>query len=159
MRLMIVLLMLAVGAAPSFAAEPMRISASVSCDDKVVAEKLAGAVNAELSKASGYQIVDKLPQSKLMLYANKDVKDRKNPNGWSIAIVHVSNVDTYFLASKLLKSEQTDVVAVKPMLTQMVNEEGFITHLNVAHIDEMSDANVAAVAHMVVENFLAKLPK
>lgn len=159
MRMMVVLLMLALGGAPALAADPVRVSVSVSADDKVVGEKLAGAVNAELSKATGYLVVDKLPQATLVLYANRDVNSRKNPDGWSISIIHVSNVDTYFLASKLLQSQQSDALAVKPMLNQMVNEPGFVTHVNVAHFDEMSDANVAAMAHMVVANFLAKIPK
>ena len=159
MRMVIALLVLLLGAPPSFAADPVRVSVSVSAGDKAVAEKLAGAVNAELSKASGYVIVDKLPQATLVLYANKDVNSRKNPDGWSISIIHVSNVETYFLASKLLQSEQSDVVAVKPMLNQMVNEQGFVTHVNVAHFDELTDANVATLAHLVVANFLAKIPK
>lgn len=159
MRMVIALLVLVLGAAPSIAADPVRVAASVSADDKAVAEKLAGAVNAELSKASGYVVVDKLPQATLVLYANKDVNSRKNPDGWSVSIIHVSNVETYFLASKLLQSQQSDAVAVKPMLTQMVNGQGFVTHVNVAHFDEMTDANVATLAHLVVANFLAKVPK
>lgn len=159
MRMVIALLVLVFGAAPSIAADPVRVSISVSAADKSVAEKLAGAVYAELSKAGGYQVVDKLPQATLVLYANRDVNSRKNPDGWSIAIVHVSNVETYFLASKLLQSEQSDAVAVKPMLNQMVNEQGFVTHVNVAHFDELTGANIAALAHLAVENFLTKIAK
>jgi hypothetical protein len=157
--MVIALLMLALGAVPALAAEPVRVAASVSANDKAVAEKLAGAVNAELSKATGYLVVDKLPQATLVLYANRDVNSLKNPDGWSISVIHVSNVDTYFLASKLLQSQQSDAVAVQPMLNQMLSQPGFVTHVNVAHFDEMSDANLAAVAHRVVADFLAKIPK
>jgi len=158
MRILCALILLVLSALPSYAADPVRVSASISCDDKAAAQKLAAAIDGELSKANGFQIVDKLPQSKLILYANKDVNDRKNPNGWSIAISHASNVETYFLASKLLQSEQSDAVAAKPILTQMVNEQGFITYLNVAHLDELTDANVAIFAHSVVTTFLSKIP-
>ena len=158
MRMIYGLVLLALLGAPCFAADKTRVSATISSDDSAAAQKIAAAVNAELAKAIDVEIVDKLPQAKLILYANRDVNN-KNPNGWSIAIAHVSNVETYYLASKLLQSEQSDAAAAKPMLAQMVNEQGFLTHLSVAHLDELSDAAVAALARSVVPTFLAKIPR
>lgn len=155
MRILSALVLLALlASSPSFAADPVRVSAAIACDDKAVAQKLATAINGELSKASGFVVVDKLPQAKLIIYAKKDEKGA----GWSIAITHLSNVESYFLAGKLLQSEQSDAVAVKPVLTQMVNKDGFLTHLDVVHFDGMTDADIATLARSVVTSFLAKIP-
>lgn len=155
MRILSALALLALLAGPSLAAaEPIRIAAAIGCDDKAIAQKMAAAINGELSKATGFQVVDKLPQSKLLIYAKKDGKG----NGWSVAITHISNVETYFLASKLLQSQQSDAVAVKPMLNQMLNKDGFLTHLDVVHFDGMADPDIAVLARSVVTDFLSRIP-
>jgi len=154
MRILSALVLLALLSFPSFAADPVRLAASVGCDDKVIAQKLAAAINAELTKVNGVQVVDKLPQSKLLVFAKKDEKG----SGWSIAITHMSNVETYFLGSKLLQSEQSDAVAVKPVLSHMVERDGFLTRLDVVHFDGMTDTDIGVLARSVVTDFLAKLP-
>jgi len=157
MRVVLSLLCLFCLASPSFAADKIRISVAITCNDREAANKLAAAFTAAFAKAPDYELVDKLPQAKLMIYANQDVNNRKNPQGWSIALARVSNVQTYFLASKLNDSQQADAVAVKPIVNGMVNEDGFLKTLNVAHLDDLSDANVQALAEVATTAFLKEM--
>ena len=154
MRIPSALVLLALLASPSFAADPVRIAVAVGCDDKAMAQKLAAAINGELAKTSGFQIVDKMPQAKLLIFAKKDEKG----DGWSIAITHMNNVETYFLGSKLMQSQQSDAVAVKPVLSQMLDRDGFLTRLDVVHFDGMGDGDMAVLARSVVTDFLSKIP-
>ena len=151
------LLCLLLTAAPSFAADKTRIAVSIICSDHDAAGRLAAAFTRAFTKAPDYELVDSLPQSKLVLYANRDANNRKNPDGWSIAIARVSNVQSYFAASKLADTQQTDALAVKPVINGMVNEDGFLKSLNVAHLDDLSDANVEALAQAVTASFLKEL--
>jgi len=157
MRFVFALLSLALVAAPSYAADKTRISVQIVCNDRDATAKLANSFTQAFAKAQDYELVDKLPQAKLMLYANKDVNSRKNPEGWSIAIAWTSNVQTYFLASKLNDSQQADAVAVKPIVTGMVNENGFIKNLTVAHVDDLSDTNVQALGELITAQFIKEM--
>jgi len=44
------------------------------------------------------------------------------------------------------------------MLNHMLAEPGLFKTVNVAHLEEMSDNNVAAFAQIVVKNFLSTVP-
>jgi hypothetical protein len=157
MRAFLALLCLLLTAAPSFAADKMRISVSIICNDHDAAGRLGAAFTRSFAKAPDYELVDTLPQAKLILNANRDINSRKNPEGWSIAIARVSNVQTYFAASKLADTQQADALAVKPVITGMVKEDGFLKSLNVAHLDDLSDANLEALAETVTAAFLTEI--
>ena len=157
MRAFLILLCLLLTAAPSFAADKIRISVSISCNDHDAAGRLAAAFTRAFAKAPDYELVDTLPQAKLVLYANRDANNRKNPDGWSIAIARVSNVQSYFAASKLADTQQADALAVKAVISGMLTEDGFLKSLNVAHLDDLSDANVEALAQAVSAAFLKEM--
>jgi len=157
MRVVLTVLCLLLTAFPSSAADKVRISVTVSCDDGEAAQRLAAAFKKAFDKAPDYQLVDSLPQAKLVIYANRDVNSRKNPQGWSVAIARVSNVQTYYAASKLADTQQADALAVKQIVTGMVNEEGFLKNLNVAHLDDLSDGAIETLAEVVTSAFLKDL--
>ena len=157
MRFVLTLALLAFCAAPSFAADKVRISVSISCNDHDAATRLGAAFTRAFAGAPDYELVDSLPQAKLMIMANRDANSAKNPNGWSIAAARVSNVQSYFAASKLANTQQADALAVKPVITGMVNEDGFLKSLSVAHLDDLSDTSLDALAKALTTNFLKEM--
>lgn len=157
MRTLLALLCLLFAAAPSVAADKIRVSVSIVCNDKDAAGRLAAAFTKAFAKAPDYELVDSLPQAKLMINANRDANSAKNPGGWSIAFARATNVQSYFAASKLANTQQADALAVKPVITGMVNEDGFIKSLNVAHLDDLSDATADALADAVTAAFLKEM--
>ena len=76
---------------PSFAADKIPVSMVVVCADKGVGDKFTRAMTSQFKTHADYELTDKLPKATLFVYVNQDVEDRKNPNGWSIAIAHVNN--------------------------------------------------------------------
>ena len=83
-----------------------------------------------------------------------------NPSCFSspIAIAHVSNAETYFLASKLLVETPTEDKRVKDVITAMLNEHGMLDHLNVAHMDAATDREIDLLCRSVVAAFVEKTP-
>ena len=159
MRILLLSLCLLFAAIHADAADKIRISVSIACDDHEAAAKLAAAFAKSFAEMPDYELVDSLPQAKLVLYANRDSNSAKNPQGWSVAVARVSNVQSYFAASKLENTQQTDALAVKPVITGMVNEEGFLKNLNVAHLDDLSDASIAILADAVTASFVKGMAK
>ena len=151
------LLCLLLTAAPSFAADKTRIAVSIICSDHDAAGRLAAAFTRAFTKAPDYELVDSLPQAKLVLYANRDINSRTNPAGWSIAFARVSNAQAYYAASKLADTQQSDALAVKQVITGMVGEDGFLKSLTVAHADDLSDATAQALADAVTTAFLKEV--
>lgn len=143
-----ILFCLATGAA---AAERPRFAFTVICNDAALAQVLRSGIETRLG-AANVDITDKFPTAKLFVYANRDSGDRKNPDGVSIAIAHVSNVPTAMLALSYVKREE----GMPEMLRSMLGEEGFIQHLNVAHMDTPDDAQVKEILDKLVSNFLQK---
>jgi len=133
------------------AAERPRFAFAVICNDPALAQVLRAGIETRL-KAASVDITDKLPNAKLWVYANRDTGDRKNPDGVSIAIAHVSNVQTALLALPYVKKDE----AIPETLRAMLGEEGFLQHLNVAHMDTPNDAQVKEVLDKLVSTFLQK---
>lgn len=136
----------------SWAAEPVKVAYQVICDDRAVAEQVSVAIEENL-RMFKLQVTDRLPKSKLFVYAQRDFNDRVNPEGWSFAIAHVSNTPTYYVAAKLISSNSDEVNAVKPALLSMAREDGYLTYMNVAHADRLTPENVAIIVHAVVQSF------
>jgi hypothetical protein len=145
-----VLLGLCTGA---FAAERPRFAFTVICEDARLAQVLRAGIEARLD-AANVDISEKFPVAKLFVYANRDAGDRKNPEGVSIAIAHVSNTPTALLALAYVKRQE----GMPEVLRSMLGEEGFLQHLNVAHMDTPSDAQVKEVLDKIVSTFLQKYP-
>jgi hypothetical protein len=138
-------------AANATAAERPRFGFTVICDDPALAQVLRSGIEARLG-AANVDITDKLPTAKLYVYANRDSGDRKNPEGVSIAIAHVSNVPSAVLALSYIKRQEGMPEEVRAML----GEEGFLRHLNVAHMDTPNAAQVNEVLDKLVSAFLQK---
>jgi hypothetical protein len=152
------LLALAVNASCAKADEPVKVAYKIVCSDPVASQLISDAVRTRIDAAK-LQTTDKLPFKKLFIYAQRDAGDRVNTNGWSFAIAHASNQVTYFVASKLLPANGSEVDSVKTALIGMLQEEGFLTYMNVAHVDRLDATTLSALADDFVAEFLTRLPK
>jgi hypothetical protein len=157
MRALSILLCLLLMAAPSLAAEKTRIGVTINCNEPDARNRLAAAFTKAFNKAPDYELSDSLPQARLLIYANRDTNSAKNAQGWSIAFARVSNAQSYYAASKLANTQQSDALAVKQVVGGMVNEAGFLKSLNVAHLDELSDATADALAEVVTAAFIKEM--
>lgn len=133
------------------AAEAQRLAYAVICDDAQLSEKINAGVRSRLMLAKK-EISNNYPSGKLYLYLQRDINDRKNPQGVSVAIAHVSNMQTASLALEAVRKKE----AVTAPLAAMLREEGFLQHLSVAHIDEASDDEIAGLLDSVVKTFISK---
>ena len=133
------------------AAEAQRLSYSVICDDAQLSAKIDAGVRARLMLAKK-EISNNYPSGKLYLYLQRDVNDRKNTQGVSVAIAHVSNLQTASLALEVIQKKES----VSAPLAAMLREEGFLKHLSVAHIDNATDEEITLLLDSVVKTFLSK---
>ncbi|HEY8094491.1 MAG TPA: hypothetical protein VIE65_00155 [Methylobacter sp.] len=138
----------------SLADGPIRVAYLVICDDASVSKQISTAIETRLEKAN-FEISDKLPKAKLVIYAQKDINDRINTNGWSFAVAHVTNKPTYFVAAKLLNSDSAEAKAVEPALMDILRSDGILTYLNVSHIDKLDDGTLA----ILTDNFVGEFAK
>jgi hypothetical protein len=141
----------------SWASDQTRVAYRVICEDALISEKITDAITSRINAQEELALSDEFPKAKLFVYAQQDINDRKNPNGWSFAIAHVSNIKGQYLAAKLIDSPDKGVEELKPLLVDMAREEGFLHYLNVAHVDEMTDESLGQVMDIVMANFLDKL--
>lgn len=132
-------------------AENLRLAYAVICDDPVLNEKVSLGVRRRLESAN-IEISDKFPRGKLFLYLSRDVNDRKNKDGVSIAISHVSNGQTALLALDYINKKQE----IPDKLSGMLREEGFLKHLSVAHLDEASEEELNVFLDSIVATFRKK---
>jgi hypothetical protein len=164
----IIALSLSLLAAPSFAdAQPpapatsaTRVVVNIRSDDAALGPRLQKSLEDELKLNPGYALDGRAPLGGLIIYANTDANDRKNPNGVTLAIAIVTNAPTYYLAVRLLPDgpNQTKDPEVRKALTSMVQQAGFLQTLNTAHLDEATDEAIAQTARSIVAQFTSKIP-
>lgn len=143
-------------AAKAETAEALHVDYFVICEDPAVIARITQRIESHLKKSPELVRDEKTPKRKLYLYAQKDENDRKNPNGWSFAIAHVSNVGNRVLNNRLEECQDPHCVEAKKVSSVLAKEEGFLKHLNVAHIDELTDSTLDQLVSTVFETFAKK---
>ena len=102
----------------------------------------------------GLEVVDKHGYSSLIVYAEKTVNDRKNPNGYAIAIAHTNSYELRLAYENLRGIDDVKVRAVRTVAERALRDEiGLLRHLNVAHPDELSAQKLDAVTKRIVSDF------
>lgn len=140
-------------------AEPVPVSIEVFGENAEAAMRLKRSLEDHIKEYAEVQVRnDKYPHLQLHVAIQQDINDRKNPNGWSFAIVHVSNIDTVHVAEQLAKSSDPSVQEVMPNIANMIREQGFVKYINVAHIDEFSKKNIDIVGCNIISEFVKRIP-
>ncbi len=52
---------------------------------------------------------------------------------------------------------QAQVADIKPVIEYMLGEEGLVTYMNVAHLDELSQQKLDQLLDVMMENFTSRL--
>jgi hypothetical protein len=139
-------------------ADPVPVSIEVFGANEDAAKQLKHSLEDNIKAYSEVQVRnDKYPYMQLCVALQQDINDRKNPNGWSLAIVHLSNIDTVHVAEQLAKSSDPKVKKVMPDIANMIREQGFVRYINVAHIDEFSKENIDIVVSGIIGEFVKRV--
>lgn len=149
--------------APAASAAPdpanlIPVAFKVVCDEPAVCKNLQGRIADLFGKQPGYVVRESFPAAKLIVYVLRDSGSKVDPDGYIIAIAHVQNLETHYIAKKLLLEQQTTDEGLRGAVTALVGEEGTMSFLNAAHLDDASDAKVDILARFLVNQFFEKTP-
>lgn len=124
---------------------------AVICDEPAIALRLRSGIEARLATLN-VGVRQRFPNAKLIIYANRDRNDRRNTEGMSVAIAHVSNTMAAALALDAVQRKQP----LPETLQAMLREDGILMHLNVAHLTTASDAEIDRLLDQAVPVFVQK---
>lgn len=138
-------------------AQQFGVAFDVYGEDESAVQRIQQAVANEFTQRK-FRIEQKTPGLRLIVYVQHDVKDRKNPDGWTIAFAFATNAPTFAIAQKVIEGKGEANDALRSIVFPLLNERGFLTYLSAAHLDELSDNNIKALAAGVSELFEERLP-
>ena len=130
------------------------VTVVVICDDAAAQKMIRESLLTHFRPLQDLEVVDKQGFSALIVYAEKTVNDRKNPNGYAIAIAHTNSYELRLAYENLREIDDVKVRAVRTVAERALRDEiGLLRHLNVAHLDELSAQKLDAVTKRIVSDF------
>jgi hypothetical protein len=130
------------------------VTVVVLCEDAAAQKMIRESLLAHFRSLSDLEVVDKHGYSSLIVYAEKTVNDRKNPNGYALAIAHTNSYELRLAYENLGGIDNVIVKAVRTAAERALRQDlGVLRHLNVAHLDELSREKVDAVTKTIVSDF------
>lgn len=140
---------------PTFSlAQSLPVKFTVSSSDQTVKAKL----EAEVVRAIGeYNVISlakkKFPVAEIYVYANQDVENRINPNGWTFAAAHITNLRSLKLVEEVFKDGSSEPEEIKRLAAGLMQEHGFLKHLNVAHAESLGEREIRIVIGRFISDF------
>jgi mannose/fructose/N-acetylgalactosamine-specific phosphotransferase system component IIB len=157
MNVLIALLVaLVCGYSPSMVAEQEKraVTVVVLCDDAAAKKMIRESLLTHFRSLPDLEVVDKHAYSSLIVYAEKTVNDAKNPNGYALAIAHTNSYELRLAYENLRGIDNVKVGAVRTVAERaLLDDVGLLRHLNVAHLDELSQQKLDAVTKTIVSDF------
>jgi hypothetical protein len=138
-------------------AQTFGVAFEVYGDDEPAVHRIQQAVADEFAQRH-FRLEPKVPGLKLVMYVQHDTNDRKNPDGWTIAFAFATNAPTFAIAQKVLQGKGENNDALRSIVSPLLNENGFLTYLSAAHLDQLSDTSIKNLAAGVTELFAKRLP-
>jgi hypothetical protein len=130
------------------------VTVVVICDDAAAQKTIRESLLTHFRPLQDIDVVDKNGYSSLIVYAEKTVNDPKNPNGYAIAIAHTNCYELKLAYQNLKGISDEKVRAVRTVAERALrNDTGVLRHLNVAHLDELSDQKLNDFAKRIVSDF------
>ncbi len=153
-----VLLLASPAVAAPEASPAVPVAFKVVCDEPAVCKSLDGRIADLFGKQPGYVVHESFPSARLIVYVVRDSGSKVDPNGYIVSIAHVQNLEAIYIAQKLLLEKPTTDEGLKGAVTALINDEGTMSFLNAAHLDDATDAKVDILARYIVNQFFAKTP-
>jgi hypothetical protein len=130
------------------------VTVVVICDDPAAKKTIRESLLTQFAPLQDLEVVDKNGFSSLIVYAQKTVNDPKNPNGYAIAVAHTNCYELKLAYQNLRGIKDEKVRAVRTVAERALREDtGILRHLNVAHLDELSDQKLNDFAKRIVADF------
>ncbi len=130
------------------------VTVVVLCDDVAAKKMIHDSLLTQFRPLQDLEVVAKNGFSSLIVYAEKTVNDPKNPNGYAIAIAHTNGYELRLAYQNLRGINDEKVKAVRTVAERALREDlGLLRHLNVAHLDALSQKSVDALTKSIVSDF------
>lgn len=130
------------------------VTVIVICDDAAAQKAIHDSLLKQFRPLQNLEVVDKNGFSSLIVYAEKTVNDPKNPNGYAIAIAHTNCYELKLAYQNLRGINDEKVRAVRTVAERALRDHvGVLRHLNVAHLDELSDQKLDDFSKRIVSDF------
>jgi hypothetical protein len=102
-----------------------------------------------------FEVVDEGGYSPLIVYVGKTVNDdRKNPNGYAIAIAHTNCYELKLAYQNFLRNNNEKIRALRTITERALRDDaGLLRHINVAHLDELSRQKLDDFTKGMVSDF------
>lgn len=139
-----------------FGSELVPIDYQVICNEEIISKLVEIDVENILKTYEGFTIDKDYSNYKIILYIQKDINDRINPNGYSIAILHTSKLPLLWLARNLIENKNIDDKTKSFIANLAVREEGIVKHFNVAHVDNPTKTLFQILLKRVIDDFMTR---
>lgn len=134
---------------------PVAITLTVICDDSVAKKTFEESLSNYLHSFKGISVVDKHGYSNLLVYIEKTINNKANPNGYAIAVAHTNSYELRLAYQALNGIDDDKARAVRDAAEQALRQDiGLLRHLNVMHLDELTDEKLKLVAKVIVDDFV-----
>jgi hypothetical protein len=136
------------------------VTVVVICDDEAAKKVIRESLLTHFRPLEDLEVVDKNGFSSLLVYAEKTVNDPKNPNGYAFAIAHTNSYELRLAYQNLRGIDDAKAKAVRTVAERALRDDmGVLRHLNVAHLDELSNQKLDALTKSIVSDFQQRQKK
>ena len=134
--------------------ESKAVMVVVICDDDDAKKLIHDSLLTHLRALPDLEVVDKGGYSSLIIYAEKTLKDPRNPNGYAFAIAHTNSYELRLAYQNLRGIDDPKVKAVRTVAERALRDDmGVLLHLNVAHLDGLPNEKLDVLTKRIVSDF------
>ncbi len=139
-------------------AESYPVEFLVICEDKEAKELIEKQVTATLSKYNQFDLnKDEFPVAVFYIMANQDIDSAVNTNGWTFAIAHITNQKVISLVNEFGVHEGLEFENMYRLLAGLIEERGFLKHLNIAHTDSLTKTSLKEIIDQFILDFAERI--
>jgi hypothetical protein len=130
------------------------VSVAVICDDAAAKKMIHDSLLTHLRAVQEFEVIDRGGYSSLIIYAEKTVKDPRNPNGYAFAIAHTNSYELRLAYKNLHGIDDVKAQAVRTVAERALRDDlGLLRHLNVAHLDGLPNEKLDDLTKKLVSDF------
>jgi hypothetical protein len=106
------------------------VTVAVICDDHAAKKIIHDSLLSHLRTLPELEVIDRGGYSSLIIYAEKTVKDPRNPNGYALAIAHTNSYELRLAYKNLQGIDDVKARAVRTVAERALRDDlGLLRHL------------------------------
>ena len=130
------------------------VTVAVICDDDAAKKMIHNSLLTHLRALPDLEVLEKGGYSSLIIYAERTVKDPRNPNGYAFAIAHTNSYELRLAYKNLREIDDVKAQAVRTVAERALRDDlGLLRHLNVAHLDGLPNEKLDELTKKLVSDF------